>query len=170
MVPDELVEELTWACHESLVHAGPYKCFLALHEDFIWINMLRKIKSLLRTCHLCQTAKYPNLHTCVEMGNIVTRNKNELLCTDFLGPLPRATRGLKNLVVVTDAFTKYVSLYPVGRPTTNAVLKVILDKYVPKHGQIKKLLSDQGKQFTNKRWSGKLEKNNIKAILTAIRR
>lgn len=170
MVPDGLVEELTWACHESLAHAGPYKCFLALREDFIWINMLRKIKSLLRTCHTCQTAKYPNLHTCVEMGNIVTRSKNELVCIDFLGPLPRAARGLKNLVVITDAFTKYVSLYPVGRPTTDAVLKVVLDKYVPKHGQIQKLLSDQGKQFTNKRWSCELEKNNIKAILTAIRR
>ena len=53
------------------------------------------------------------------------------LCTDFLGPLPRAARGMRNLVVCTDAFSKYVSLYAIGRPTTEAVLQVILEKYVP---------------------------------------
>ena len=28
MVPDAMVEDLTWMCHESLAHAGPYKCCL----------------------------------------------------------------------------------------------------------------------------------------------
>ena len=89
MVPDELVEDLTWACHESFAHAGPYKCYLAMHEDFVWLNMARKVKSILQTCHICQTVKYPNQHTYVEMGNIITKNKNDLVCIDFLGPLPR---------------------------------------------------------------------------------
>ena len=60
--------------------------------------------------------------------------KNELLCIDFLGPLPRAARGMRNLVVCTDAFTKNASLYAIGRPTTDAVLKIILEKYIPKYG------------------------------------
>ena len=34
MVPDDLVEDLTLACHESLAHAGAYKCYLAMREDF----------------------------------------------------------------------------------------------------------------------------------------
>ena len=45
-------------------------------EDFLWLNMARKVKSILRTCHICQTAKYPKY---VEMGNIITKNKNDLL-------------------------------------------------------------------------------------------
>ena len=35
MVPDDLVEDLTWACNESLAHAGAYKCYLAMREDFV---------------------------------------------------------------------------------------------------------------------------------------
>ena len=85
MVPDHLIEKLTWACHESLAHAGAYKCYLTLREDFIWTNMARKVKSVLRTCHTSQTAKHPNQQTYVEMGNIVMHEKNELLCIDFLG-------------------------------------------------------------------------------------
>ena len=33
------------------------------------------------------------------------------------------------------------------RPTTAAVLNVILNKYIPKYGHVKKNLSDQVKQF-----------------------
>ena len=106
------------------------------------MKMARKVKSVLRTCHTCQTAKYPNQHLYVEMGNIVMQCKNELLCIDFLGPLPRASRGMRNLVVCTDDFTKNVSLYAIGRPTTDAVLKIILEKYIPKYGHVKKILSD----------------------------
>ena len=101
---DDLVEDLTWACHESHAHAGAYKCYLGMRDDFVCLNMARKFKSTLRTCHICQTAKYPNQHTYVEMGNIITKNKNDLLCIDFLGPLPRAARCMKNLVVCTDAY------------------------------------------------------------------
>ena len=76
---------------------------------------------------------------------------------------------MKNLVVCTDTFT-HVRLYAVGRPMMEAVLKVILDKYIPKYGQVKKILSDQGKQFQNKNWKTELEKRNIQAVLTSIRR
>ena len=104
------------------------------------------------------------------MGNVVARNKNDLVCIDFLGPLPRAARGMKNLVVCTDAFTKHVSLYAIGRPTTSAVVNIVLNKYMPKNGPIKKILSDQGKQFTNTKWHSELEKHGVQTVLTAIRR
>lgn len=67
VMPNDLLSEVTWACHESLGHAGPYRCYLALREDFICNNMYRKVRSILKVCHNCQTAKSPNLHTYVEM-------------------------------------------------------------------------------------------------------
>ena len=39
MVPDELVEDLTWACHESLAHAGAHKCYLAMRQDLSLIHI-----------------------------------------------------------------------------------------------------------------------------------
>lgn len=54
--------------------------------------MGRKIKSILRTFQTCQTAKYPNQHTYVEIGDIVMNGKKELVCID---PLPRTTRGME---------------------------------------------------------------------------
>ena len=98
MIKDHTIEDMTWACHESVAHASAYKYYLTLREDVIWMKMSRKIKSILHTSHTCQTSKYPNQHTYVKMGNIVTHNKNKLLSIDFLG-LPHASRGMRNLVV-----------------------------------------------------------------------
>ena len=66
-------------------------------------------------------------------------------------------------------FTKAVRLYAIRRPTTKSVLNVILRKYVPKYGQIKKILSDQGKQFQNKAWTETLTQHGIQPVLTSIR-
>ena len=122
VLPSSMLESITWACHESLAHAGPYRCYLALKEDFVCNNMVRRVRNILKTCHECQTAKSPNMHTYIEQQGIVTQGKGELLCVDFLGPLPRDLRRLRHLIVCIDAFTKNVRLYPVTRPTTRAVL------------------------------------------------
>ena len=129
-----------------------------------------RVKTILCTCHTCQTSKYPNQHIYVKMRNIVMHDKNELLCIDFPGPLPHASQGMRNLVVCTDGFTKHVSLHATGRPMVEAVLKGILEKYIPKYGYIKKILSDQGKQFQNEKWKAELGKRNTQALLTSIRR
>lgn len=110
MLPQQLLEDITWACHESLAHVGPYRCYLVLKEDFVCNNMMRKIKNILKTCHACQTANYPNYNTCTEMGNIIARKKNDLICLDFLGPLPRTSRRMRHLIVCIDTFTKAVRL------------------------------------------------------------
>ena len=117
-----------------------------------------------------QTPKAPNLHTCVPMAIVITEGKGQMIATDFLGPLPKATRRLKHIVVCVDVFTKKVSLYAIPRPTTKSVLNIILNRYIPEHGEIKSVLSDQGKQFQNKHWAATLERHGIKAILTSIRR
>jgi hypothetical protein len=104
------------------------------------------------------------------IGNIIRKGKCEILCIDFLGPLPRASRGNRQLIVCVDAFTKFVKLYPLNRPTTKSVLNAVLRKYTEEHGAVKRILTDQGKQFQNKAWTDTLTSQGIQPILTSIRR
>ena len=76
------------------------------------------------------------------MANVITEGKGQMIATDFLGPLTKATRNLKHIVVCVDVFTKKVSLYAIPRPTTKSVLNIILNKYIPQHGPIRSVLSD----------------------------
>jgi hypothetical protein len=63
-----------------------------------------------------------------------------------------------------------VKLYPVNRPTTKSVLNAVLRRYIPEHGAVKRILTDQGKQFQNKAWTDTLTSQGIQPILTSIRR
>ena len=59
------------------------------------------------------------------MQSIQKENKGELIAVDFLGPLPRSSRGVKHILVCIDVFSKAVRLYPIMRPTTKVVLKIL---------------------------------------------
>ena len=109
------------------------------------------------------------LHTYVEMQSIQKEAKGELVAVDFLRPLPRSSRGVKHILVCIDVFSKAVHLYPIMRPTTKAVLKILLQKYIPIHGKMKRILSDQGVQFQSEVWNRILRENGIQPILTSIR-
>ena len=59
--------------------------------------------------------------------------------------------GITNQVIVwVDAFSKLVKLYAETRPATRAVLNITLNKYIPGHGHVKRVISDNGKQFSSK--------------------
>ena len=76
--------------------------YAALQEDVIYNSMMKKIRANLRTCHDCQTLKYPKQHTYIEMNDIITTDTGKVLCADFLLLLPKAIRGLKHLIVRID--------------------------------------------------------------------
>ena len=83
-----------------------------------------KIKTECKKCCECQTPKGPNLHTYVEMQNIQKDQKGELIAVNFLGPLPRSSRVVKNILVCIDVFSKAVHLYTIMRPTTKVVAEI----------------------------------------------
>ena len=124
-----------------------------------------------RKCKIteCQTAKGPNLHTYVEMQSIRKDQKGELIAVDFLGPLPRSIRGVKRILVCFDLFSEAVHLYPIMRPTTKVVLKILLQKYILAYCKMKKVLSDQEMEFQSEVWEKTLRENGIQPVLTSVR-
>lgn len=68
-----------------------------------------------------------------------------------------------------DAFSKFVKLYPLRRPTTKAVLRVLRDDYYPKYGKPTRIISDRGTQFTSNEWRNGLREDGVGVTLTSIR-
>lgn len=83
----------------------------------------------------------------MDQHGIITKGKDEILCVDFVSPLPRGSWRLRHLLVSTDAFTNVFRLYPLARPTTRAALNAIVNKYIPENRATKRVIIDQGKQF-----------------------
>ena len=87
---------------------------------------------------------------------------------DYYGPLLVSSGGVKYLLVVVNNFTKYVELYTLRRATTNVTLKR-LQQYITTHGKQDSILTDNGTQFTSRKWTQGLGQLNIKPKYTAIR-
>ena len=94
---------------------------------------------------------------------------NDLTTVDFYGPLPRGRWGVQYLLVVLDAFSKLVRIYSLKNATTQSSLKCIIDKYIPECGKPKRILSDNGTQFTSPKWRNTLEEQGINVVLGSIR-
>ena len=82
--------------------------------------------------------------------------------------LPAATWGLKHLILCIDTFTKPVKVYAISRPTNKAIINVIVNKYIPEHGQVKRVLTDPRAQFQNKVWSDTLAQHGICLLYTSV--
>ena len=62
--------------------------------------------------------------------------------------------------MIVDNFTKYVELYALRRANTNATLKQ-LQQYITNHGKPESILTNNGTQFTSRKWTQGLEQLNI---------
>lgn len=134
------------------VHVGSQQCYQILKENFTWGKMYKSIKQILKTCKICQKCKHSNKTLHADMKPIIATAPRKLISVDLIGPFPRARGGMRHLFVMIDVFTKFIQVYPIKRPTARAVCNIVVNKYIEKYGNICRILSDHGTQFTSRKW------------------
>lgn len=168
-IPDGIKNEIIKEVHVLYGHVGSKKLYHTLKEHFTMDSMYKAINHLIKGCDTCQKCKDgANRRIMGETKPIIPKGKGELLSIDYYGPLPTSTSGVKYLLVMVDNFTKYVKLYAVRRATTLATLKRI-QQYMQEHGKPQYVLTDNGTQFTSKKWTQGLQQLGITPKYTAIR-
>ena len=80
---------------------------------------------------------------------------------DILGPFPKAQGGYRFLIVAIDTFTKWVEAEPVGRITKENTVK-FLRSIVMRFSIPHRIISDNGTQFTSKKFENFCERHAIK--------
>lgn len=73
----------------------------------------------------------------------------ELLAMDFLS-LEKGKGGDENILVVTDAFTKFAWAFPARNQKAITVAKLIWERILMHYGFPKRLHSDQGRDFESR--------------------
>lgn len=167
-VPQSMVQNFVQVFHETIGHFGSYKTWRVLKNEVWWNNMARDIKRILKHCEVCQKAKCSKMPK-AELNPIIPSTKNVLVALDLYGPLPKSRGGTEYICVMLDVFSKYVTLYPLKKATSVAILNRIMSDYCPKMGKVDAILTDHGSQFTSKKWKETLEYLGIKHILSSIR-
>nr|CAI5829091.1 unnamed protein product [Callosobruchus analis] len=166
-VPRSQVLELVKAEHEQSGHFGKNKIVARMKDYFYWPKMQKHIRQFVAACELCQKIK-PSKVSRGLLNSVIPEKPGELVCLDLIGPLPISRGGVTQLLVMVDAFSKYVRLYPLKRATTRSILNKIIGDYVVKIQKPKCLLSDNGTQFTSKKWGEELAKMGIQIKLISV--
>ena len=78
------------------------------------------------------------------MQTILVNKPNEILSTDFYGPLPTSVGGVKYILSTIDVFSKYVEIYKIKRANTLAVINKIFKDYIIKFDKPAAIMTDHG--------------------------
>ncbi len=147
LLPSPLQEPVVARCHLDVGHMGAQKTMMRVQECYVWPGMRASITKQLGRCGLClahsdKKEKPPPgempLATC----------PGQIVGADLIGPfVPGETGGAKYLLTMIDHFSGWCECYPLVAKTNEDVWCWIRQDYVPRHGAMDILITDQGREF-----------------------
>ena len=99
-------------------------------------------------CARCQVAQGNYVTPRPKIGHLESNNPMDLLCLDFTKIDPSRT-GKENVLVITDAFSKFSVTVITPNQKALTVAKVLVDKWFHVYGIPARIHSNQGKCFDN---------------------
>ncbi|XP_064417743.1 uncharacterized protein LOC135358269 [Latimeria chalumnae] len=145
VVPSGYRRQAFKGVHDEVGHLGVERTLELARDRFYWPWMSKDVEYLCKTCERCQRRK-AKPQNAAPLVNIKTSSPMELLCIDFL-TLEPDTSDTKNILVITDHFSKYAQAYPKKDQTARTVARTIWEDFICHYGFPKRILSDQGANF-----------------------
>ncbi|XP_063075269.1 uncharacterized protein LOC134465509 [Engraulis encrasicolus] len=136
------------AMHDDLGHLGQERIIELMRLRFFWHKMAADVEEHIRTCGECIAQKTP-IKRASPLHQIVSQGPMDLVCMDFLSLEPDS-KGVSNVLVVTDHFTRYAQAFPTTSQKAHVVAKVLMEKYFVHYGLPSRIHSDQGRDFESR--------------------
>lgn len=148
VLPEELRDVVLTSLHDDMGHTGKERTVDLVRARFYWPRMALDIEKKIRTCTRCVCRKaLPE--RAAPLVNIATTRPLELVCMDFLSVEPDRS-NTKDILVITDHFTKYAVAGPTQNQKARTVAKWLWDNFIIHYGFPEKLHSDQGPDFESR--------------------
>lgn len=148
-------------------HLGIAKTISRMTKHFYWPGMFRDVHKYVRKCDSCNRHKALQQKPSGLMYSSATSRPWEVVCADFVGPLPCSLKGNTMLLVMVDKFSKWVEVAPMRKATTAALIRAVRERLIPHFGVPEVFLSDNGAQFVSNKFKEFLGDYKIRHHLTA---
>lgn len=130
--------------------------------------MQSDVKKFVNGCDLCQRVKSINYSMTGAFGNVIVEEPNDTVAIDFFAPLPQSSGGVRYIFVLLDIFSKLVTLFAIKRETTEVAINKMRD-YFRTNGKPRRVLCDNGTQFTSHKWGEFLAENDVRSVFISVR-
>lgn len=152
--------------HDNASHIGADKMLSKLREDLIWPRMGKTVRKYVANCRSCvlgksSTGKKRGL--CQQQSKPTT--KLDTWHIDHAGPLVKSNHCTQILVII-DAFTKFVRFCPIKQKTTNCTIKALVTVF-EELGTPKRIIADRGTAFQSSAFRVFLTERSVELHLIA---
>ena len=106
--------------------------------------MRDEVNNWVLTCDVCAVDKIPQKKPRAPLGSLGVGAVLATLSTDFVGPFPITPRNNRNILVVTDHFTKWVEIFAVADQSAITTAFMILNEVIARYGAPLSIQSDLG--------------------------
>ena len=72
------------------------------------------------------------------------------------------------IVIIFDHYSKFIKLYSINQATTNKVLNIVTQQYIPDLGVPKSIITDHGTQFRGRKWKETLMDLGVRTYKTSV--
>ncbi|XP_036947992.1 uncharacterized protein LOC119016325 [Acanthopagrus latus] len=134
--------------HDECGHMGVERTTELVKDRFYWPRMTAEVEEFIRTCGRCISRKTLPQHA-APLNQITSNGPLDLVCIDFL-QLEPDSKGVTNVLVVTDHYTRYAQAFATKDQKAITVARVLWEKYFVHYGLPARIHSDQGRDFESR--------------------
>lgn len=150
--PQEVQKNIIRAAHLNLEagHGGVQRTVDRIKSNYYWPGMSNDVTKFVRNCETCQKAKGRQPGKAPLQSMPTCDAPNQRIHIDLVGPLRTSESGNKYIMVMTDAFTKYVELASITSKDSTTVAKTFFERWIVRYSAPERIVTDQGKEFCNR--------------------
>ena len=146
----EVFQKIALFHNAKVGHLGVEKTIAKVKEAKLeWEGMRSDIQLFIKRCPCCQKMSVLKPLIQTQPFTLASYSPFDRICIDTIGPLPKDDEsGSEHLLVIIDAFSRFVKLYAIKDTSARSALQGLLD-WIGMFGIPSEMVSDNGTQFAN---------------------
>ena len=159
VLPQHFHHKIFTTLHDHMGHQSIDRTTDLLRERVYWPSMVKDMQNWVTNCRHCQVTRGDYNQPKPKIGHLEANNPLDLICLDFTKINPSKS-GKENVLVITNAFTKFSIAICTPNQTVKTVAKVLVEKWFHVYGIPALIHSNQGHCF---------DSNMVKALCKMYR-
>jgi hypothetical protein len=153
--------------HDDIGHFGVDKTFAKIQANYWFPRMRHFVRKYVRSCLECSYTKAVG-NAKPPLNPIPKSNTPfDTIHIDHVGPFIRSSKGNTHILVIIEAYTKFICLKPVSSTSSQITINK-LREYFSIFGAPKRVISDRGSCFTSTSFKNFSNESGFKHVLNAV--
>jgi transposase InsO family protein len=151
VTPSALILTVLKCYHELpfTAHQGVKRTIDFIDKKYWWETMRKDVTDFIKMCDACLRRKTGHKVKAPLGDDLKATEFLDIVSLDIVGTLPVAEQGNKYLLTFIDHYTRFCDAIPIARQDTETIAKEFVTRIITQFGVPKRLLTDQGANFTS---------------------